>query len=189
MAGAKPSFTKTHLVQALLELHKGRCSRKTLVEKLGLGEGSVRTILKQLARDELVSSNKGGHSLTPKGVESAEGYLSLFSKPRELKSKDMLAEGTSVFTVIYDSKDKLTPSATAESVIALKAGAKTSVILEYTEGKIRFPSEGVEISEYPKTLSELTGLELNPKDVIIIASADTPAKAKTAVLAVALNLI
>ena len=68
----KPGFSKYHVYLALIELgFKGPLGRKSLASILGIGEGSVRTLIKRLLSFELVTiDNVAGVLLTEKGVKA-----------------------------------------------------------------------------------------------------------------------
>ncbi|MBU4407040.1 MAG: hypothetical protein KKB24_05580, partial [Candidatus Altiarchaeota archaeon] len=109
MVGAAPSFSEAHLVRALLMLSSGRVGRKNLVKILGVGEGSVRTIIKRLKGEGLIKSSKQGHELTQKGKETVENYLNKFSMPGEFKADDLSLhpgeESSSV--IVYGAADRI----------------------------------------------------------------------------------
>lgn len=69
MKGPKRQFGKLHVLRTLLILEKKkRIGRKELAKKLVLGEGSVRSILKDLnKRGYLESVVAKGHKLSIKG--------------------------------------------------------------------------------------------------------------------------
>ena len=66
MVGNIPNYTKIDVLRCFLEIEK-HISRKELVRVLGLGEGTVRTILGILKKKKIISSTRKGHSLTNKG--------------------------------------------------------------------------------------------------------------------------
>ncbi|HHQ45386.1 MAG TPA: DUF4443 domain-containing protein [Candidatus Altiarchaeales archaeon] len=188
MAGANPSFGESHLIRALLEISGGRASRNKLVERLGVGEGSVRTILKRLADNGLVSSTNAGHSLTDAGEKQVSSHLEKFSKPDVFSANDMILGGENAFIIVKGASDKLSASALAERDTALKAGADTAVILVVRDGRIQFPSGGVDVEDYPETLKELENKELGDGDVVVIASSSRMPKSQDALIEVALKI-
>jgi len=54
MAGVAPKFSPLDVLRALLLLSDDPLSRADIVDALGLGEGSVRSILDELKDDGLV---------------------------------------------------------------------------------------------------------------------------------------
>ena len=66
--GPLPRFAEVHVRMALDLIAKhGLVGRKQLMNELGVGEGSMRTILNQLKKQGLITSSRGGHALTAKG--------------------------------------------------------------------------------------------------------------------------
>jgi len=188
MVGAEPSFEEIHVVHAILQLYEGRCSRKKLSEKLGVGEGSVRTILEKLRKQDLASSTRAGHSLTDEGMRKAREYLDQFTLPKPLKAQDMLVEKNRAYCIVYGASSRLSGSGTSETIGALKKGAKTSVILVFQNNHLTFPSTGLKKKEYPETFSELNQLNLGDGDVLVLTASDTMPKAVNSSLSVALDL-
>lgn len=66
MVGNIPNYTKIDVLRCFLEIKKD-ISRKELVKRLGLGEGTVRSVLNILKKKKNISSTRKGHSLTNKG--------------------------------------------------------------------------------------------------------------------------
>jgi len=68
----KPGFSKYHIYLTLIELgFKGPLGRKSLTSILGIGEGSVRTLIKRLLSFELITiDNVAGVLLTEKGFKA-----------------------------------------------------------------------------------------------------------------------
>ena len=61
MVGNIPNFTKIDLLRCFVRLNKN-IGRKELSKELGLGEGTVRTILNILKSKKLLDSTKKGIS-------------------------------------------------------------------------------------------------------------------------------
>lgn len=68
MVGNIPNYTKIDVLKCFLEI-KENVSRAELVKRLGLGEGTVRTVLDILKKKKNISSTRKGHSLTNKGYK------------------------------------------------------------------------------------------------------------------------
>ena len=76
-----PAYTLGHVILALLYLKESPHSREVLRERLSLGEGSVKTLVKHLKNSGLVHVSKSyGTSITLKGrelVNTYEGHLKI----------------------------------------------------------------------------------------------------------------
>jgi predicted transcriptional regulator len=189
MAGADPSFTETHILRTVFILDSGVTGRKKLVKQLGVGEGSVRTIIKRLSKEGLVSSSKKGHSLTDKGLEAVSKRLTSMSKPIAFDLTGLVPSGYQSLVVVYRMGDTLSGTVGLRDT-ALRAGADGAVILVY-EGEygLRFPDSGMDLSEYPLAAEKLLGLDLADGDVVVIGFASSREKAEDGAVAVALQML
>ncbi|MFH1402933.1 MAG: DUF4443 domain-containing protein [Candidatus Altiarchaeota archaeon] len=184
MVGADPSFTETHLVRTLLLMYKESLGRKKLVRLLGVGEGSVRTIIKRLTSEGLLSSSMTGHSLTGKGRRRVDGYLERFSTPIPIEFP--IVGGVKSMTVVYSASSRLS-SGVLERDLAVKSGADGAVILSYSDGRLVFPSAGDELERFTEVF-DLAGVSLSEGDVIVVSFADSYQRAEDAAVAIALML-
>jgi DNA-binding MarR family transcriptional regulator len=187
MAGADPSFTKTHLVRTLFILHSGTVGRKRLVGLLGVGEGSVRTIIKRLSSEGLIESSKLGHSLTEKGREVVEDKLKLMAKPVDFECADIVTEGLCSLVIVKGASKRVSGAVGLRDT-ALRAGADGAVILVYNQGLV-FPGSVMELRNYPKAEEKLGELALDDGDVVVIGFGGTQVKAEDGAVAVALQLL
>jgi len=190
MAGAAPSFSEVHVVRTLLLLNSGRIGRKNLVGILGVGEGSVRTIIKKLKRDGFIKSSKQGHELTEKGRERIHRYLHKFSIPIEFKSSDLAIcpeKTLHSLIIIHNSAEKI-GTGIEQRDIARDAGALSIALLLYKKGRPEFPTQEVKLSQFPESSKELENLNLKDKDVVVISFGKTKASAENGAVAVALEL-
>ncbi|MBU1854791.1 MAG: hypothetical protein KKF89_03655, partial [Nanoarchaeota archaeon] len=72
MVGNKPNYKEEDILRTFLYIEDKPVSRAELVEKLELGEGTIRTILSFLKEKKLLKSNRPGHYLSKKGKEKKE---------------------------------------------------------------------------------------------------------------------
>jgi DNA-binding PadR family transcriptional regulator len=186
MVGASPSFSEVHVLRVLFLLKdKKYLGRKKLVRSLGIGEGSIRTILKKLKNKGFISSTKQGHSLTKKGAKRLSYLLKKFSKPKKINSK--IVEGKKTAIVVHNATKKI-GKGLEERDIAVKAGANGALLLKY-HNKIHSTVSEFKLSDFPDLLSEIKKFNLQNGDVIVISFGDTVASAENGALAIALNLI
>jgi hypothetical protein len=185
MAGADPSFTETHLIRTLFILESGQIGRKRLVKLLGVGEGSVRTIIRKLAAEGLVACESLGHSLTDSGRRHTEKMLKKMTKPVEFDSGGLVG-GVQSLVIVFGAASRV-GSAVNLRDSALKAGADGAVIL-VKDGNIRFPNGGMDLSTYPQALERLEGHRMRDGDAAVIGFADTLVKAEDGAVAAAMIL-
>ncbi|MEA3255511.1 MAG: DUF4443 domain-containing protein [Candidatus Altiarchaeota archaeon] len=186
MVGASPSFSDEHVVRTLLALERGKVGRKRLVRLLGLGEGSVRTILKKLGDQSLIRSSRQGHELTPEGKLRVGDYLEGFTSPQEFHPGD-LSEGFKSLLIVHNASDKI-KTGMKQRDIALASGADGALILVFRDNNLEFPAPGVRLSEFPETGQELGRMKLGEGDVVVISFGKTQVKAEDGAVAIALEL-
>ena len=180
MVGNIPNFTKIDILRCFLKLGKST-GRKDLAHELGLGEGTVRTILNVLKSKKLLDSTKKGHFLSKKGNEMLNYILEFISIPKsisinniypEFKKVGIVAKGISNLKGLYKLRDT-----------AVKNGAEGAMILRY-HGKL-YTLE----SEIEHDFKELeNSLELHNNDVVVIAFSNDSRHSEIGALAITAEL-
>ncbi len=181
--GPLPRFAEVHVHRALELIAKhGKIGRKELTRELGVGEGSVRTILNQLKKQGLITSSRGGHALTAKGKR-------LLGKPLEFMQVDAgnLTVGDIDIATIVRGAAKKVKRGIEQRDEAIKAGAQGATVLVFKRGKLQFPDGFARVE---KGLAESLIETFTPRegDVIIIGTARDLAKAEEGVKAAAQSL-
>ncbi|MFC2154578.1 DUF4443 domain-containing protein [Candidatus Altiarchaeota archaeon] len=189
MVGAAPSFSEVHLIRALLLLHNSPMGRKRLVKELGLGEGSVRTILKRLWADGLVESYRGGQKLSRKGGRKASSFLEKLWIEGEFHSSDLSEQEKLQVLVIVKKIGGRVKSSVALRDQALRAGADGAVIIAQKKGDLIFPPDDTPIDDFPDLKGKLDQEELRAGDCAIICWAKTREVAEDGALTIALELL
>ena len=186
MVGNIPGYVKTDVIRAFL-LIKEHVSRNELVSKLGLGEGTVRTILDILKHKNLIYSTKKGHSLTEKG--------SLFFKKIEksIVVKRLILEDfypeLEKAVVLLKKADKSIKISFEQRDIAVKQGAEGAVILKF-DNTLYIPDAGINFKEsYKKTYDEIIKcFDFKKGDILVICFASSLKNAENGALAIALTM-
>jgi predicted transcriptional regulator len=181
--GPLPRFAEVHVRKALelIAEHK-TIGRKQLAKKLGVGEGSMRTILNQLKKQSLITSSRGGHTLTANG-------RSALGKPLEfvqVDAGDLTVGDVDVATIVQGVAAKVKKGIEQRDE-AIKAGADGSTVLIFKSGKLRFPDGFLEVK---KEASDVLLKALRPSegDVILIGTASDAVKAEAGARAAARSL-
>jgi len=189
--GPQPGFQSFQLLDALLTIDReAPIGRKKLSRRLGVGEGTIRTMLQRLKAASLLEvRGKGGCALSRKGKRLVSelrrrlvdaGPLSL-SLPWEYPENYAVMVRGAVSRVRrgIEQRDE-----------AIKAGAKALLVLSYHGGRLLMPGVADLTAEKPEFASKLIG-ELKPQegDVILIAGASTHGEARRGALAAAQTLI
>ncbi|MDI6643083.1 MAG: DUF4443 domain-containing protein [Candidatus Hodarchaeaceae archaeon] len=181
--GPLPRFSEIHVRMALdLVAKHGRVGRKQLTEELGVGEGSIRTILNQLKERGLITSSRGGHALTAKGRRS-------LGKPFELIQVDvgsLTVDKVNVATIVRGAAAKVKRGIEQRDE-AIKVGATGATVLIFRGGKLQFPDGFLKVG---KRSTEVLMKSFNPRegDVIIIGSARDVVTAEAGAKAAARSL-
>ena len=180
--GPLPRFAEVHIRETLDLIEKyGRVGRKQLAEKLGVGEGSMRTILNMLKKQSLITSSRGGHALTAKGKH-------FIGKPLEfvrVDAGDLTVGEVDVATIVRGASAKIKRGIEQRDE-AIKAGANGATALVFKAGKLQFPDgfRGVD-KKFEKSI-ETFGLRNG--DVLIIGTGRDAIKAEAGARAAARTL-
>lgn len=160
----------------------GEIGRKSLSERLGVGEGSMRTILNQLKERGLITSSRAGHALTAKGKR-------VLGKPFKLvriNAGDITVGEFDIATLVRGAEGKVRYGIEQRDA-TIKVGAKGATVLVFKKGKLRFPDEFTVVSESVSRLI-MDALEPREGDVVIIGTAGDLAKAEAGAKAAAKTL-
>lgn len=180
MVGNIPNYTKIDILRCFLRLGR-KTSRQELSRGLGLGEGTIRTILQSLKSRNLLDSTKKGHFLSKKGAELLEQIKLCISMPKaldasilypEFKKIGIVVKGQESLREIYKLRD-----------IAVKNGSEGALILKF-ENRLYAPESGFEqdYSELEKYFKFGSG------DILVISFAKEIRRAETGAVAVAVEL-
>lgn len=190
MAGAHPSFSEVHLIRTIIALQT-RTGRKKLLRKIGIGEGSMRTILNKLKKRGFIDSTKKGHKLTVSGLECLDKYLKKFTAPFKIYAEDIV-EGRKAGIIARNVSGKIT-TGVRERDTAVRMGALGALVLKYDAAlnKLKFPDDVPSVDDFPGFKSEIENLDIdfNPGDVLVVAFSDDCSVSENAALEIALALV
>jgi DNA-binding PadR family transcriptional regulator len=184
---ANPRFTQLHLLITLKILEENApIGRKRLIHILTLGEGSVRTILKKLKKEGLITSSKLGHRITGKGKNFLKTNFHVGGKVR-VKG---LTLGKEDYAILVKNAANKIKSGIEQRDEAIKVGAAGASTLIYDGKRLKLPGDLVDIKkEYPGVIEEISSkFPLEKGDIIIVGSGDTLTKAMEGALAAAKTL-
>lgn len=181
--GPLPRFSKIH-IQMALDLISSQIiiGRQDIAVKLGIGEGSVRTILDYLKERGLITSSRSGHALTDKGK-------SLLGKPPEFMQVDVgdLTVGkVNVATIARGAASKVKRGIEQRDE-AIKVGADGATVLVFKGGRLQFQGGFIKVG---KESSQALMKALKPEegDVVIIGTAKDMTTAEAGTRAAVLTL-
>ncbi len=179
-------FNIGHILLTMFYAEEG-LSRARLQEILGLGEGSVRSIIKYMKKHELVSTSRAGSSLTRKGMNIIRKIRVLVPKICRI-SPEYLSVGKVNYVALLRGVKISEILKMRDRVV--RFGGTGAVLLFYKEGRVEIPYvaedlKSVSNSDYAKIC------EINPQegDSIIIVGGDSKSSALKALGSLLLELL
>jgi hypothetical protein len=166
------SFDIGHIFKALqLAKDNGHISRDLLENKLSLGGGSIKTLIKHLKTMDLIKTSNAGTILTEKG-EKLISHL-LFQIPRETVLPDSsITVGKYNYVVLVKDIANSIHSGVEQRDVAIKSGAAGATTLIYIDGKFLIPGTNYNTLENEPNIHKILVDNLQPEnnDIIIIGS-------------------
>jgi predicted transcriptional regulator len=178
MVGNISNYTSFDILRTFLAIEEN-ISRTSLVKKLGLGEGTVRTVLDILKKKELIKSTQLGHSYSGKGKFIID-KINKIIQSKKLESKTIYKDYKKVALLLKNKKDVDVDYKLRD--VAVKNGAEGALIFIYKD-KLILP--GVEHTKF-KELDDI--FKYNKNDLLIIAFSPSYRWSENAALAVAIEV-
>jgi predicted transcriptional regulator len=188
--GPSATFSVSHIFYALEFMAERPIGRNKLAEKLNVGDGAVRTIINRLKDAGLIVTSKAGCSLTDKGVSVWKKFERIFPRRAEIGKTELTTAEHNYAFLVKNSGHKV-KSGIEQRDAAIVAGAKRAVVIVSKGGHLVIESVSNSVEkEFPKAANQILK-DVQPKDndVIIIAGADVPQKAKRAAFAASWALL
>jgi len=185
------SFDLVHVFKTMqMMADNKKISRSLMMQELGLGEGSIKTLVKHLKMYNLVENSNAGMWLTSKG-ETLYAKLHL-SIPREMDiSKCSVALGKFNHAVLLKEMAYNIKSGIEQRDAAIKAGAVGATTLICKNERLVLPGTGEDLMRNDQKIHSLIMKKLEPEqnDVIIIGSSQNKKIAEMAAKSAALFTI
>lgn len=168
------SFDIVHVFMALQLIERnGRTSRALLCEKLGLGEGSIKTLVKHMKMNGFTETSKAGMGLTNKGRGISSELIS--SIPAETSMpRCSVALGKYNHAVLLREFGFAIKSGIEQRDAAIKMGAIGATTLLFKDNKFVMPGRSHDSLRKEPRIRKLLMEKLKPEDgdAVIIGSAD-----------------
>ncbi len=136
--GPLPSFMQVDLFRTLWVLGQGKISRKALSQKLGIGEGSTRSILTHFSKRKIVKITQQGCSLTVAGRTVLSEIKHAVIKISKAKSSPITFYQPAFGIHLKGLAHKLNKGL-EERDEAIRAGAFGATVLVVKKGRFAFP--------------------------------------------------
>jgi predicted transcriptional regulator len=189
--GRAPYFIEAHLVKALMTIDdEGTVGRVKLSKTLGLGEGTIRTLIRHLENEKLIKISKAGIALTSLGKKLTIDLKSRISKGIEVPRSSLTVGPFSVAILVKNAADAVR-SGVEQRDAAIKIGALGATTLIYRHGRLSMPIVDEDIFRHAPTVREALISKFKPQenDVIIIGSADDKSTAGLGAIAATLETL
>lgn len=167
------SFNITHVFKTMQLINEQtRVSRMILVNELGLGEGSVKTLVKHLKMHGLVETSKGGMKLSEKGKTLFLKLSAVIPYESQIP-KCSVVLGKFNHSILLKDVDSIN-SGIEQRDFAIVMGATGATTLTYENERFLMPRQTQDSLRNEHRVKELIMKNLFPQDgdVIIIASAN-----------------
>ncbi len=179
-----PSYSLPQVLCVLLEIYasNGGIGRYQLKSKVGLGEGSLRTLLKRLEQSGFINvkGQRSGHMLSEIGINYVKELMNRITYPRIFENPPawLNALGSIIhYSIIHSEYVKISlTNGIKQRDAAMIYGGKGAACLTFNGKEFVFPGDkfpGSDLSEI-----DTSGVKIN--DIICFVGADEMEKSKTA---------
>ncbi len=185
--GPKRRFNQYHIWKALYSLSRRKLGRKRLAEIVGVGEGSVRSIVSILLQEKLITIRQSGMFITPQGKK----HLSEISLVSVSVPDNPLTPGTNNTAFLVRGKGAKVGKGLELRDIAVRHGATGVTSIINRKGRLTIPPDFDIEENYPEVAEELRKLfpDIKKRDALIIASGMSPEEAEEGGFFAALALV
>ena len=158
--------------QLVWALNHRALGRRTLVERTGITESTVRTHLNKLRRAELVKMAKAGTSLTAQGLET---FAPLFENVRwtgSLSLKDLALDRHNAAALLVDAAEKFKESWRYRDAAVREGATGALLLVKRPDGGWAFSDDPLKLAErYPEDAAQIEEVlpQAQPGDTLVIA--------------------
>jgi uncharacterized protein DUF4443/transcription factor-like protein len=171
------SFGVVHIFKTLQLMDRdGHVGREQLCKELGLGEGSIKTLVKHLKMNNLVKTSNRGTRMTERGQAIFSELIASMPAEKSLP-RCSVALGRFNHAVLIKELGYAVKSGIEQRDAAIKVGGIGATTLLYIDNKFVMPTAGRSQDSLRKDADIrsllLDGLNPEQGDIIIVGSADT----------------
>ena len=188
--GKAPYFIEAHIVKALMIISRKPVGRVSLARALGLGEGSIRTLIKHLEKAGLIETSREGIVLTGSGQEFVSNVKSRISEIIEIPESALTIGAFNVAALVSGVADSV-KAGLEQRDAAIKVGAQGATTLIFSNGRLTMPSTKEDVFMELPRIRDIIISRLMPKedDIVVIGSAGDKLTAEFGAIAAALETL
>jgi predicted transcriptional regulator len=189
--GPAPSFNEAHVVKALEIIgNYGTVGRINLSNKLELGIGTTRTILKHLKKEGLIVSSRYGFVFSEQGKKLFLNLRSRISGGIEVPNSPLTVGPVGIAVLVRDMAHKVGRGIEQRNT-AIRAGASGATTLIFFRNKLTMASKKKHSLKGISEMEDIIVSKLNPKenDVIIVGSGENRTNAEIGTIMASLKLL
>lgn len=190
--GPSPGFRREHVLLAFFILGASKSiGRQALAAGSGVGEGSMRTILKKLRQAGLVKVDPAGIRLTAAGTKAYQAVLKRMTPPVSLRGS-ALTVGRWQAGILARSSGGSVSSGIQQRDASIKSGAEGATTYAFEGDKFTVPGGSSDCErDFPSETWRVLRSELAPRngDAIVVCGARDETASKLGALSAALTLL
>lgn len=184
--GPARKFGPFHFYMALREIaSSGRIGRARISKALGIGEGSVRTLLDLMEEKSLVKRNNAGIVLTDSGKALMERFPIRITRV----GKCELSVGKYSSLALVRAGGRRIGNGIAQRDAAIKNGGDGAITMVVRNGKLLLPPDFTYVTDTTINIAAFTTLGATDGDGAIIGSGPTRVDSEKAAYHAALTLL
>ena len=184
--GPKPNFTDAEVFWAMHFMQARRICRKDLSVLLGIGEGTVRTIINILRDSGMLVVSRHGNVLNAVG-RSFMDAIPIRVTDLQVPS---IAVGPRIQTLIVHGAGDSFVNGSEQRNTAITSGGSGCTLIRCTDGHLFMPPDwDLDVREPALAAEMRAGPELREGDAVVIGSGETDQAARKAAATVALSLL
>jgi predicted transcriptional regulator len=188
--GPSMTFGASHVFFAFELMATKTIGRNNLAKQLGVGEGTVRTIIGRLKSDGLITTSRQGCSLTEKGSAVWSKFEQLFPRRAEIGESEFTNAKHNYAFIVKNSGQNVR-SGIEQRDAAVVAGAAGAVIIVAKQGHLTIESVSNRVEKrFPQATDQIQkALHPEDNDVVVLVGATSPLRAKHGAFAASWTLV
>jgi hypothetical protein len=190
--GPRPYFSAVHALRFLELVAVRHYGRKELVDRLRIGEGSVRTIARMLESAGLIEVVRAGSRLTEKGRRFLDSIRTQISGGVAVPPSRASVDRYSIAVLVRGAGEMALSSAgIPQRDAAMMIGSRGASTMVYRSGRLVFPGMYEDLRQLDRVLADSLVDLLAPAegDAIVLGSAADPDTANLGAIAAAATLL